>query len=132
MKTVKCRISDVSLKNEETLLINIKADKTFSVEDFRELKEAAEELGQGKKLYNLFNVGELTIPDKEARELSCSLEGSEFKKADAFVINSLPQKIIANLVMKTSTPTVPTKFFSTLEEAESWLRSLRMEAHFSR
>jgi hypothetical protein len=131
MRTVKCRISEVYLKNKETLFIDIQAEKEFNVEDFRELKSAAEELGEGKKFYNLINVGDLTIPDKEARELSCSKEGSAYKKADAFVINSLPQKIMANLMMKINTPIVPTQFFNSLEEAESWLQSLRMKEHFA-
>jgi len=130
MKTVKCRISEVSLKNKETLFINIEAEKEFNVDDFKELTKAAEELGGGKKLYNLINVGELTLPDKEARELSCSKAGSVYKKADAFVINSLPQKIVANLMMKINLPTVPTKFFNSLEEAEKWLQHLRMKEHF--
>jgi hypothetical protein len=131
MKTVKCRISEVSLKNNETLLINIEAEKEFNVEDFIELTNAAEELGNGRRFYNLINVGALTLPNKEARELSCSLEGSAYKKADAFVINSLPQKIMANVLLKINRPTVPTKFFSQIDEAEKWLQSLRINEHFA-
>jgi len=75
MQKVKCRISDVSLKDHQTLFIDIKADQEFQLNDFEELKSAAKELGKGKRMYNLINVGEHTIPSKEAREVSCSTYG---------------------------------------------------------
>ena len=124
METIKCRISEVKLKNEDTLFIDIESEKDFSAQDFNELKQAAEHLGKGKKLYNIINVGEFTLPNKEAREISCSSEGSEFKKADAFIIHSMPQKILANLMLKINIPAVPTKFFSKIEDAEIWINNL--------
>ena len=120
MKSVKCRISEVSLKTNDTLLINIESDHEFNASDFNELKLAAAKIGEGKKFYNIINVGEYTLPDKEARELSCSRLGSIYKKADAFVIKSLPQKIVGNLMLKINLPVVPTKFFTKIEEAEEW------------
>ena len=125
METVKCRISEVQLKNEETLFINIAAEKDFGAADFNELKSAAKKLGRGKRFYNIINVGEFTLPSKEAREISSSTEGSIYKKADAFVIHSLPQKIAGNLMLKINTPVVPTKFFSKIEDAERWINNLK-------
>ncbi len=124
MKVIDCKISRVSLKNENTLFIDIEPDHIFESSDFIELKSAAKELGDGKRLYNIINVGDLTIPNKESRELSCSEEGSIYKKADAFVIHSLAQKIIANLMFKINKPVVPTKFFNSIRDAERWIDSL--------
>jgi len=43
-------------------------------------------------------------------------------KVDAFVIHSLPQKILANTYLRFQTPTIPTKFFSSEEKAVKWLK----------
>jgi len=53
--------------------------------------------------------------------LSCSKSGSKYKIADAFIIHTLSQKIIANFYLKIQKPVVPTKFFSNSMDAEKWL-----------
>mgnify|MGYP000267985376 CR=1 FL=1 len=125
MKKLKCAISEVELIENDVLHIDIEREKSFEIEDFQELKEAAKKIGNGKRFYNLITVGEFTLPSREAREASCSHEGSEFKKADAFVIKSLPQKIIANFMIKVNRPTVPTKYFDSVEAAKAWISSLK-------
>lgn len=127
MKSINCRISKVYAKEDEILMIEIKEDAHFKLEDFMELKQAALKLGNGKRYYNLIKVGAHTIPDKEAREASCSIEGSYYKKADAFVISTLSQKIIARLMMKLNKPAVPTQFFYSEKEALTWLKNLRQQ-----
>jgi len=44
--------------------------------------------------------------------------------ADAFVIKSLFQRILAKIYMSLAKPYVPTKFFENVEEAETWVKSL--------
>ena len=44
--------------------------------------------------------------------------------ADAFVIKSIFQRILAKIYMSFAKPYVPTKFFGTIEDAENWLKSL--------
>jgi len=44
--------------------------------------------------------------------------------ADAFVIKSLFQRILAKIYMSLAKPYVPTKFFENVEDAEAWLKSL--------
>jgi hypothetical protein len=43
-------------------------------------------------------------------------------KADAFVIHSLPQKILGNFFLKFKQPSIPTKFFSSEKSAIEWLK----------
>jgi hypothetical protein len=129
MKAINCRISKVTQISDDTLYIDIEAEKKFSAEDFHELRRAALQLGNGESFYNIINVGEFTIPDKKAREASCSIEGSYYKKADAFVINSLPQKIVANFMLRINKPVVPTKIFQRVEAAEDWIKALKKGEH---
>jgi hypothetical protein len=127
MREVKCRISKVSQIESDTLLIDIEAEQKFSLEDFYELKKAALSIGEGASFYNIITVGPYTLPDKDAREHSCSVEGSYYKKADAFVISTLSQKIVCNLMLRLNKPHVPTKCFKTILEAEEWVKKLKLK-----
>jgi hypothetical protein len=44
--------------------------------------------------------------------------------ADAFVIKSLLQRILAKIYLSIAKPYVPTQFFENIEDAEAWLKSL--------
>lgn len=123
--TIKTRISQVSLRDDGILFIDIAKEEQFTIDDMKELIEAAKEIGGGKKFLNLIIVGHNTLPDKEARELSTSSEGSIYKLADAFVISSLAQALIANFYLKINKPVVPTKFFKTETDAIAWLHGLK-------
>lgn len=118
---VQTRISKVYLREDDILQIDIDADKQFDKNDYQDLVDAARKIGMGRKFRNLIVVGEHTIPDAETRDISCSEIGSRFKIADAFVINSTVQAMIANVYMRIHQPFVPTRFFKNIEEAEKWL-----------
>ncbi len=49
-------------------------------------------------------------------------ENNPYSKADAFVLNSIAQKILANFYVKINKPERPTKFFNNLDEALIWLK----------
>lgn len=125
MKTIRCDISIVMQIEEDVILIDIVPDKDFEMKDFNQLFEAAREIGGGKKFYNLVNVGEHTTPSHEARVASTSVEGSIFKKADAFVIHSYSQKFIANFYLNFHKPVVPTRFFNSMDQAKQWIAELQ-------
>lgn len=124
---IQCRISQVALRPDGILLINIKSEEFFSVSDYQELMDAAKSIGKGEKFLNLIIVGEHTIPDHDSRVLSTSQKGSKYKLADAFVINSLSQKLIANFYMNFHKPYVPSRFFTDENKAIEWLLSFYKE-----
>ncbi len=49
-------------------------------------------------------------------------ENNPYSKADAFVLNSIAQKILANFYVKINKPERPTKFFNNADEALIWLK----------
>lgn len=122
LNSIVTKISVVSLREDGILQINIKPDVEFTVFDFNELVDAAKKIGNGQKFLNLIIVGDNTLPDNEARTVSCSEAGSIYKIADAFVINSLAQALVANFYMKFNKPFVPTRFFKHKEDAIIWLK----------
>lgn len=124
-RKIQCDISEVTLLDDDILLIDIQPEKEFRLKDFWQLFEAAKEMGQGRKFYNLVLVGIHSLPSHKAREASTSKEGSLYKIADAFVIHSPAQKMVANFYMKFHKPCVPTKFFTDRNKAEKWLQELK-------
>lgn len=118
---ITTRISTVQLREDGVLLIDIKKDESFNINDMWELIEAARKIGNGRRFLNLIIVGAHTVPDEASRILSTSDEGSIYKIADAFVISSLLQVIVSNIYMKFHSPSVPTKFFKNVTDAENWL-----------
>lgn len=131
MKTIKCDISTVSLIEDDVLLIDIDEDQQFELKDFLQLKDAAFNFGKGKRYFNIIDVGIFTVPDSETRQESASEKGCEFKKADAFVIYSLPQRIVGNFYLKINKPKVPTKFFNTIEAAKLWINELKQSSRIT-
>lgn len=86
-----------------------------------EIHNVKERVSGGKKIPNLVLMGKHSTADKEGRAFSVSEKGSRFRNADAFVITSLAQKIVANFYLKIEKPSVPTRFFTKEEEAVEWL-----------
>ena len=123
-KVIECTHSRVFIREDGILQIEIQDNTYFEVKDAHELVAAAEELGGGKRFLNLIFTGKDTLLDTKARVLSSSKEGSRLKLADAFVINTIAQKLIANFIVKAQNPAVPTSFFRDEESAVKWLKNL--------
>ena len=124
-EVLKYRISSLALRSDGILHIDIQKEETFTVADYNDLMDGAFKLGGGKKLLNLITIGKYTLPYHVTRVLSTSQEGGIYKMADAFVINSLPQKIIGNFYMKYHKPFTSTHFFNDEKMAIDWLHQQR-------
>ncbi len=61
---------------------------------------------------------------KEARERSVLLEKTSPILASAMIPQNFGYKLLADLYIRINKPGIPTKVFSTEEEAVAWLRSL--------
>jgi hypothetical protein len=71
----------------------------------------------------LFIANEFSLPSKESREYLAKKESLPYSLADAYVINSFPQKIAANFYLKVNKPARPTKMFNNKEDALIWLKT---------
>lgn len=74
-----------------------------------------------KKVPILQVLGKYMNFTKEAREFSVTEKGIKNVLVNAFVLDSLPHKILANFYLKMDKPPVPTKLFSTRDEALGWI-----------
>lgn len=114
--------STVFMRDDGLLQVNMHSDVLLEVEDAKQIVEAEGKLGGGKKLPVLHVVGKFLSLGTGVREYS-AIEGTSFTSAEAYVINSLPHRILGNFYMKVNKPTVPTRMFNTEEEAVEWLRT---------
>jgi hypothetical protein len=73
----------------------------------------------------LITAEEVTQFDDSARVFSASEEGSKYSVAEAFVVKSLSQRLIANFYVKVNKPPIPSKVFNSEKEAIKWLESKR-------
>jgi hypothetical protein len=93
----------------------------FSVEDLKKLVNAQLELG-GEKLPVLVLCSEHASTNLDLLNAIAKNTNNPLSKADAFVIKSMAQKILANFYIKINKPERPTKFFNDKNEAIKWLK----------
>lgn len=118
---IELKHSTVFLRADGIVEIQVRENADISEKECVEIKNAYEEILEPKKYPLLHVVGNYVTFDKSAREYSSSEDGLKFSLAEAYVINSLPHKILANFYIRVNKPSVPTKFFGTKQEAVAWL-----------
>jgi hypothetical protein len=113
----------IEFRKDGILHIHIKIEEVFEMEDAMKLLEARTKLAAGRKAPLVYTATKLVIPTKEVREFISSEKRSELVIADAFVVNSLPQKIMGNFFIRMGNPVRPIKVFKDFEEACAWART---------
>ncbi len=98
------------------------SNSEFGLNELQILKEQQVALG-AKKLPVLVLCGKHSSTDVELLTELSKNENNPYSKADAFVISSLAQKLLANFYLKIISPERPTKFFRSQKEATEWLKS---------
>ncbi|MBP8033341.1 MAG: hypothetical protein KAZ71_02020 [Bacteroidia bacterium] len=101
--------------------VSVNESEEFTVEDLTKLVSAQNEFG-GEKLPVLVLCAEHASTNSELLTAISKNKNNPYSKADAFVIKSMAQKILANFYIKINKPERPTKFFNDKEEAINWLK----------
>jgi hypothetical protein len=99
-----------------------KGQFTIDVDHVKQINAVCGELTNGKKVPMLIDGDQLTIPSEEARSFVAQKDSNPYSLAEAFLVGSLPQKLIANFFMRFNKPGRPTKMFTRKEEALVWLK----------
>ena len=109
-------------RSDGIMRFEIKKGIVFEPPQVEKLVAALGKLGEGKKFGNLFLLYDDTDVTDEGRKSIASESATRYTIADAYVIASFFQKIIANFFLKVNKPPKPTKFFYDEKEAITWLR----------
>ena len=125
---IKCKKSTIRLIENDILFINIAEKQEFCIDDYQELLFSSMKLTQNRRVFNLINLGNQTIPDSEARE-ACARNISRLNcvKAEAIVVHSLGQRIVARDILREKRKYMPVKLFTDLEKAKKWLEQIKSE-----
>ncbi len=90
--------------------------------DVLEFKQANENLAKGQPYAVLVNFAEVVSIKREAKELVASKDFKRQAVAQALLINSTGQKIVANFYLQFNKPHLPTKAFTDRDKALEWIR----------
>lgn len=120
-KIIKLKHSTIQLREDGILEVEFADDLVLDAMKCDELITNYSSLLGDKKVPILHIFGKYTEATKEAREFSASPRGLKHSLVEAYVLSSLPHKLLLNFYIKFNKPKVPTKFFGTKQEAVAWL-----------
>lgn len=111
----------LTLKDEGYYEIIIEEEGVFGFEELTLLVEAQKTLG-GQKLPVIVMCGEYSSTDIDFIKHLAKNENDPYSKADAFVLKSIAQRLIASFYIKIIVPERPTKFFNKRADADEWIK----------
>lgn len=128
---------DVEFKLEHSLIlkrsdgiveIRCADDFTYDLAHIIENHSYLKQLASTEKVLVLNFVEKFTSVTDEARNYVSEGPHKDFIAAEAFLIHSLPQRLLANFFMRISKPIVPAAFFAYHDKAsaEKWLLKHRV------
>ncbi|MCB9224507.1 MAG: hypothetical protein R2780_09825 [Crocinitomicaceae bacterium] len=101
------------------------AGMNYDLEATKEIHQAIKTLTANKPSPILINTEKFTLVDAETREYLSTDEANAHATSKAFVISSLPQKLLLNFLIKFQKPNCPTRFFADKDSAIQWLYELK-------
>lgn len=122
LETIDVPAARISLRKDGIMHVHIKVEIDFQLKHSKEIVAARNKLANGNPYPILYTATKFVLPSKEVREYVASEGRSELVLADAFVINSLPQRLVAQLYRKINRPVRPTRVFESKNDAISWLK----------
>lgn len=94
----------------------------------KEMVASRLEYTKGESVYALIDLTNLKSTTKEARDYMNSPEGGlRGITAGAFLSNNVVPTLLINIYLKVNNPPVPAKFFTSEEEALTWLRKVKLK-----
>jgi hypothetical protein len=124
MKKIELDKLTIELIASNIIFISLKEGVTIEDYDVAEVKKNNLKLTKGLDYAAILETGNYTSITKEARELMASSEMEVSRKATAFIITSLAQKLIGNFYLRVNKPNSLTKIFSEKENAIKWIETI--------
>lgn len=122
LKQLITESADIAIRADGIMHVHVKIELDFKLEHSMEIVAARTQLAAGRPFPILYTATTFVIPTSEVRQYVASEDRSELVLADAFVINSLPQRITAKLYRVINRPVRPTRIFENEMDAIEWLK----------
>lgn len=111
---------------ENILFFRVKQDIEVDVREIKEMLRYAEEVMGPKRHFAVIDFGVSFLSTSEARSLYAqSPYIQKYRIADAFIVRSLPLRIVANFFINVTRPKVKTRLFTDETLAIEWLKKIR-------
>lgn len=117
----------VMLRSDNLMHFQFKSKTIIEVDDVKELVETVKEIGNGKQYANLITADEFVTLGHGVREFSATEFANAQTIADAFVVKTLPEKLLANFYIRINKPPKPTRMFNDENKAIEWLKKQQVE-----
>jgi len=111
----------ISLIENSYFLMEVHDDVELEVEDVLKLVEFQKELGGGKAYPVIIFPSPTSTTNSDLIRHISKPDSLPYTKADAFVLTSVAQKILAKLYIRFVPPERPTQFFTDKEKAIKWI-----------
>lgn len=119
---IECIHSKYVIHDDGILEIQLKDEFYFTIKESKEITANITAITNGIPHKVMVVAGSLSLSDDGARNYSTTKESTDPIISLAIVTCSLPQSLIANFIMKFQKPRIPTKVFSSITDAEAWLK----------
>lgn len=121
MKTIEHISATIRLRENGIVFFKLKEDAVVDLEEAKEIYNITMALTRGEKYSSLVDARATISLSKEAREWSAKPELHINLIAQAIIVSSLANRIIANFIIKFNRAKAPMRLFSTEEKALEWL-----------
>lgn len=112
-------------EQKNILYYRVAQDQVVEEHEIKEMLKYVEEFMGGKRHYAVIDFGGNLSSSPEARKIYADAPYiNQWRIADAFLVNSLGVRIMANFFIKVTKPKVTTKLFTDENEAVKWLQGL--------
>lgn len=112
---------------DEVLFVKMKEGVNLGQVEMEELLKQAVEFTAPNKYFAVVDTTASYDTTLEARNFYAESEYSKYRYADAFIVNSLPMRLLVNFFIAFNKPKIPSKMFNNKESALNWINSLKKE-----
>ena len=120
IRQFKNPLFEVSLKDTNILTVELSPSQ-FDKEEVQQVLENVKYLAQNRKYLVLVNSGPVASITYEGLKVLAKHESFSYAFAKAYVIQTISQRIMANLYLRYFKPKIPIRFFKSKKDAELWL-----------
>lgn len=124
LKEYSDQLCVIKLRSDNVLQFNTIKNVEYSKDEAAIVIKNIIEVTNGKQYLLLVVADDTSNVTVEGMRLLSSPPAMSYATAKAYVINSIPQKLMANFYLRFLKPEKPVKFFRSQTEAEKWLKSI--------
>jgi hypothetical protein len=128
MQTPENETRTVVFTFADIIVGRFRAGAEVTVDDARENVALCHRMNAGGKRPVLVDLRAIKSQTAEARAYLAGPEGSAICQAVGLLIGSPVSRVLGNFYLGLNKPLVPTRLFTSEEEAQAWLRSFLPEA----